>query len=54
VIFILVVAAFCLGLFIGYNVPHQLKLLAPPKKVEPPAEENLADLAKKLSEEYKK
>jgi hypothetical protein len=52
----LVVAAFCLGLFIGYNVPHQQKLLPPPERKPEPAtssipEGDLSEIARKLAEE---
>lgn len=59
-ILFLIIAAFCLGLFIGYQVPHPMKLLPAPKKVEPSItppltspipESHLSEIARKLAEE---
>jgi hypothetical protein len=60
-VFLLVIAAFGLGLFIGYQVRAELKLLPAPKveptipleTTEPIPEATLSEIARKLAEEYK-
>lgn len=61
-VILLIAAAFGLGVFVGYKVPHEVKLLAAPKKQEPitptsqprPSQDGVSDVAKKLAEEYRK
>lgn len=61
-VILLIVAAFGLGVYVGYKVPHEVKLLAAPKKspeapfTAPPATGpvGISETARKLAEEFKK